>query len=225
MYVSISKDLIHRVENKISRMQKAEIEASIPNIDKTMVVDASSIYNKAAFGEHLHLLDIIPKEWVKEKNEAVISIEFKANSEDTEPNRHVSIRFSGMTAAYCPPSPGEYYGYNNSTKIKLEDVLAFAESTPGRQEIIDRVNDAKVMFEINVRWAKIRGDIVGFLKKCKSLNEAVKLLPTIKMYADKDDIERLERKVDRAPRQDIVLDIDVDTITASAVAARMSGTI
>jgi hypothetical protein len=227
MYVAISKDLVNRVRTKISHMRKAEIASTVPNLEKSYTVDASDIYNKAVFGEHLHLMDIVPKHWFRKRESSGISIYYKSDETCTDYDRNTSISFEGMTNAWTPPSGEQhsFYVYSYAATINLNDVLAFPEGTPGRQEIIDRVNDARTCFDINVRWDKVTADVVGFLERCKSLNEAVKLLPSIKMYVDKEDIDRLERKVERAPRQEIVMDIDTDTITASAVAARLAQTI
>jgi hypothetical protein len=49
----------------------------------------------------------------------------------------------------------------------------------------------------------------------------MKLLPTLRMYVAPEDIERLEKKVERAPRRELVLDVDAEGITAAAVAARL----
>jgi hypothetical protein len=227
MYVAISKDLIERVADRISRMNTAEVQSTLPNLEKSYAVDASGIYNKAAFGEHLHLLDISPNKWFRKRESANIHVSYKSDETSTEYDRNTSITFAGMTNAWTPPNGSEssYYVYSGGVTISIDEVLALPVGTPGRQEIIDRVNDARVCFDINARWDKVRTDVVSFLKKCKSLNEAIKLLPSIKLYVDKIDIERLERKVERAPRPEIVMDIDSDTITASAVAARMSGVI
>ena len=225
MYVAISKDLVQRVQDRIRHMRKAEISSTVPNLEKSFSLDASKLFNKAAFGEHLHLLDIAPKEWFRKRDVASMRVIYKYSEASADYDREASIRFEDMTNAWSPPTSSEYYVYNSTPTITLDEVLAFPEGTPGRQEIIDRVNDNRTTFDINARWGKVDKDIVDFLRKCKSLNEAVKLLPSIKLYVDKDDIERLERKVERAPRQDIVLDFDTDTITASAVAARMQGTI
>lgn len=227
MYVAISKDLVQRVKDRIHHMRKAEIESTVPNLDKTFAVDASSIFNKAAFGEHLHFLDIAPKTWFRKRESSSIHVRYKSDENSAEYDRDTSVRFEGMTNAWSPPNGSEssFYVYSGSASINIDEVLALPESTPGRQEIIDKVADSRTEFDINVRWDKVQKDIVDFLGKCKSLNEAVKLLPSIKMYVSQQDLERLERKVERGPREEVVMDIDVDTITASAVAARIQGVI
>lgn len=107
----------------------------------------------------------------------------------------------------------------------LDQLRAMPEGTPGRAECIQRFEDGCVEAEIMTRWEKIGTDVTDFLEKCKSLNEAIKLLPGVRMYVDRDDIARMEKKVQRAPRTELAADIDGDGITAAAVAARLVSSI
>jgi hypothetical protein len=78
---------------------------------------------------------------------------------------------------------------------------------------------------INARWEKIKVDIDEFLQKCKSLNEAVKLFPGVRMYIHYDDRERLDRKLERpAQRAKIVESYDTEGLTAAAIAAKLAAT-
>jgi hypothetical protein len=96
------------------------------------------------------------------------------------------------------------------------------EDTPGRAEILQRWENELVVRSINERWSKITKDVTEFLDKCKSLNEAVKLFPTVRMYIHSQDLERLDRKVERpSQRKAIVLDVDTDGLTAAAIAAKL----
>jgi hypothetical protein len=76
---------------------------------------------------------------------------------------------------------------------------------------------------MDARWEKIKTDIDEFLDKCKSLNEAVKLFPGVRMYIHSEDIERLERKLERpTQRAKIVEDVDTEGLTAAAIAAKLA---
>jgi ribosomal protein L35AE/L33A len=80
-----------------------------------------------------------------------------------------------------------------------------------------------IALDIDARWAKIETDIVEFLNKCKSLNEAAKLVPNVVMYIHSDDMERLNRKVERqSQRKAIVQSVDTEGLTAAAIAAKLS---
>jgi hypothetical protein len=78
-------------------------------------------------------------------------------------------------------------------------------------------------FALNARWKKVSEDISEFLEKCKSLNEAVKLFPGVRMYISAEDAERLDRKVERAAqRKAIVHSYDTEGLIAAAIAAKLA---
>jgi hypothetical protein len=126
-----------------------------------------------------------------------------------------------MTFAYQRPKDN-YYNRPDS-ELTLDQVRAFPEETPGRAELLQRWDDAVVEKAVNARWEKIKDDIDEFLQKCKSLNEAVKLFPGVRMYIHRDDIERLERKLERpTQRAKIVESYDTEGLTAAAIAAKLA---
>lgn len=219
MYVAISKELICRVEATIHNMERAELDAATPEFSKEYDIDASELFNLASFGDHVHLLPQLPKEWLRQAKTGVIKI---INADGT--TYSACIQFQGMNRAYHRPDPSLYGGYAATPELEYNRVVELPDNTPGKAEFIQRAHDARTRFEICTRWGKVHRDVVSFLKMCKSLNEAVKALPTLKLYLSKADIERLERKVERKPvgQESLVANIDVDGLTAAAVAARLA---
>lgn len=221
-YVAISKDLIERVKENIHRMRKSEVAGSCPGVasGREVTKDVSALFTKGCWGEYAYLLEKMPKEdWLRRCEVADIHVIGEATLNDRPFTVKTSVRFRGLTNAWAKPSTG-YYGDSHS-KFSIEEVNALPDGVLGKSDLLERYEEALVEAEINLRWAKIMNDIVEFLGKCKSLNEAVKLLPAVKMYVDKGDIQRMERKVERAPRQELVSGVDTGAITASAVAARL----
>lgn len=217
--VGITKELISRVKTKINGMRKAERANDLPDIDKKYSIDASKLYNIGCWGaDHIHLLESIPKDWLTESLEADITI--RGWTDEVE-SLKTSVRFSGMTFAYQRPRDN-YYNRTDS-ELTLEQVRAFPEETPGRAELLQRWSDATIERVIDARWAKVEADITEFLGKCKTLNEAVKLFPGVRMYIHYEDIERLERKLERpAQRAKIVESYDTEGLTAAAIAAKLA---
>ena len=217
--VLISKDLINRVEAKIEGMRKAERAGDLPNIDKNISVDASQLYNIGSWGaEHVHLLGTIPKHWLTKATDASITI---TGWTDDAVSLKTSVRFTSMTFAYMRPADG-YYNRHQS-ELTVDEVRALPEETPGRAELLQRWDDAVVELAINNKWAKVKTDITEFLDKCKSLNEAVKLFPGVRMYIHYEDIERMERKIERpTQRAKIVETVDTEGLTAAAIAAKLA---
>jgi hypothetical protein len=217
--VGITKDLINRVETKIDGMRKAERASDLPNIDKSYSIDASMLHNTGCWGaEHVHLLNTIPKDWLYKTSDSSITI---TGWTDEAIHLKTSVRFTGMTFAYHRPDVG-YYNKHIS-ELTLDEVRAFPEETPGRAELLQRWDDAVIELAINERWGKVKTDITEFLKKCKSLNEAVKLFPGVRMYIHYEDLERLDRKAERpTQRAKIVEEVDTEGLTAAAIAAKLA---
>lgn len=217
--VGISRDLINRVETKITGMRKVERNSDLPDIDKHYSIDASMLYNTGCWGaEHVHLLGMIPKDWLTESHDSSITI---AGWTDEAVALKTSVRFTGMKTAYQRPS-ASYYNKHQS-ELTLDELRAFPEETPGRAELLQRWDDAVIELAINQRWDKVKKDITEFLNKCKSLNEAVKLFPGVRMYIHADDLERLDRKAERpTQRAKIVETYDTEGLTAAAIAAKLA---
>lgn len=219
--VYITKELIARVKQKINAMRRSERGADLPNIDKNYSVDASQLYNIGCWGaEHVYLLNMIPKDWLSETTDGNITINGLLENGAT---LGTSVRFTGMKSAYQRPKDG-YYNRHDS-ELSLEYVRSLPEETMGRAELLQRWEDAVIELDINSKWHKVEEDIAEFLKKCKSLNEAVKLFPNVTMYIHSEDMERLNRKVERvSQRKAIVESYDTDGLTAAAIAAKLAET-
>jgi hypothetical protein len=216
--VGITKELINRVKQKINGMRRAERASDLPDIDKNYSIDASMLYNIGCWGaDHVHLLNTIPKEWLTKTTDANVTI---AGWTDEAVQLNTSVRFTGMTFAYRRPADG----YNRAdSELTLAQVRAFPEETLGRAELLQRWDDAVIKKAIDDRWAKVEADITEFLQKCKTLNEAVKLFPGVRMYIHYEDIERLDRKLERpAQRAKIVESYDTEGLTAAAIAAKLA---
>lgn len=111
-----------------------------------------------------------------------------------------------------------YYGNSKEFKLNVDDHNALL---PLRDLLIARD-------ECSHRWSAVESQVMTFIEKCKSLNEAVKLWPDLRRYIDEDYIERLDKKVERSKSQssaaaDALKALDVDLVNSSVVLARMAG--
>lgn len=111
-----------------------------------------------------------------------------------------------------------YYGSRKEFKLSVDD-----------HEVLSPLRDIMVARdECAQRWAAVEKQVMGFIEKCKSLNEAVKLWPDLRRYVDRDYIERLDKKVERTKPEAsaaaaALKDMDVDLVNSSVVLARMAG--
>lgn len=220
--VGITKELRDRVKSVISSMEYKEIRADVPELEKSYTMDASYLYHYGCWGkEHMHLTHEIPHDWLSKITESNISV--KGVLDDGISVLTCSARFNGMNAFARPAA--SYYNRTESI-IELHDLQAMPEVVLGRAELLKRWEDAVVAKGINDRWSKIKSDIDDFLKKCKTLNEAVKLFPNVRLYIDGDDLERLDRKVERlTQRKKIVEEMATDELTAAAIASKLMGAV
>lgn len=217
--VGITQELLDRVKSVISGMRQAEINSDVPEHSKEYTADATFLFHRGCWGaEHVHLIDKIPKDWLAPVSAASITIKGIYDGQELK----TSVMFRDLKGAYSRPK--ESYWNKSDCELSLYDIESLPGDTIGRSQCLQRWVDSCCVFEISKRWDKVSGDVVGFLKKCKTLNEAVKLYPGVKMYLSPDDIARLERKVERlSQRKKIVEDLATDELTAAAMAAKLVG--
>lgn len=222
-YVAITGDLLNRVQGRITVMKKREIEADCPGLEAVHTLDASDLHNLANWGAaNLHLMPQIPNEWMSKREEAdiVVTGAVQLDNVPDPVNVKKSVRFKGLTNAFARPSPD--YWSRSDCVIHINDLRALPDDMVGRNELVHQFEMACTEAQIIARWEKVNSDIQAFLRKCKSLNEAIKLFPAVKMYLHDGDIRRVEAKVQRGPRAEIVSDLDTGAITAAAIAAQLS---
>jgi hypothetical protein len=217
--VYITQELKQRTTSKISKMCFQEINNDVPGYNDTKQVEATQLYHTGCWGkEHVHLLNVIPKDWLRVEKSCHITVR---GEDESGTEFGFSQGFEASSPVFCSRPRPDYWNRADS-KLSLNDVRAMPEDTPGRAEILKRWENELVVRSINERWSKITTDVTEFLDKCKSLNEAVKLFPTVRMYIHSQDLERLDRKVERlSQRKAIVLDVDTDGLTAAAIAAKL----
>lgn len=211
-----------RVISRIRSMKNSEINAEAPNLNKTHFIDASYLYNYGCWGkDHVHLLNQIPKDWLAQSKDVHIEL---TDTIDAEVKSNCSVRFSGLTNGYQRPKDS-YYAHSRSV-IEYRDLLAMDDALDGKDILMAAWEENKVVQAVHAKWDQIEKDILNFFSKCKTVNEAVKLYPGVRLYIHPEDIERLDRKVERmSVRKKIVEDMATDEITAAAIAAKLMGAV
>lgn len=218
--VMITKDLLRMVQHRIETIAAAEVREECPDLEKSYAIDVADLYHKITWAENLHLLDVLPQEWLRPIDAPVIrTVE--------EGGLVAVVQFTGVAAFERPSRPSGYYRSTIEPTTTIE-WLWENSALPGAKELIQRHADAKKAKEIQEKYKEISEKVTAFLQRCKSLNEAVKLMPSLKMYVSKDHIERMERKVDRQTAadlraQELLKGIDQDQLMAVGMAAKIQG--
>lgn len=219
--VYITKELLSRVKTMVHRMRNAEIASECPTMDNRISSDCSALLNAAQWFGHEELFEKMPRDWLRTDTHPDMRVLYAVEGQPED--KSVLIAFEKQTAFYYRPTPNTYS--TERSQCKLSWLEMNVDKYPGAQEVIDAVREKQRGAEIRDKWAKVYNEVEAFLGKCKSLNEALKLLPNIKMYIDEDDIERVERKVVRTKREDVITVDIAETLTAAAVAARLAGVV
>jgi hypothetical protein len=81
--------------------------------------------------------------------------------------------------------------------------------------------------EIDARWQLVENQITGYVRECKSMNEAVKVWPEVRRYLAIDDLAKIDEKAEAKKKEpskamERLKAIDFDTINQSLVLARMA---
>ncbi len=216
-HVAISRDFIQRVDNKIDRMQNAELRA-LGNEPQVSMSPDSKIMLETIWGEYLHLRSQIPQAWWNINNCARVSF----NTTTSRPNSDgVAVPIS-MSVTVRPTTGDFDFPPNASwhTNRMLSD-----RDHPDFKEVV-AYGDSKA--EIEERWRVVRTKVTEFFKSCKSMKEAVTLWPDCKVYIDDEDIARFEKKVVKTASQDseaakVLAGLNTDELMGAAVVARLSG--
>jgi hypothetical protein len=216
--VYITQELSGQVSGVIKRMRESEIVTNNAEIGKPIELDTSGFLTKAMWGNYLHLKDQMPAEWVSISNSPTLNVHVPTDDAGNKVVHAITFRNQNV-----PNRPNN----DRWNEPKIACKKAYLEANvdmAGVQNVLNYLDRVELNAEIKARWAKVEGDIMAFLGKCKSLNEALKLWPGVKMYIPRDYLERVERKVERKVREkEILEDTPVDTLTAAAIAARLSG--
>jgi hypothetical protein len=216
-HVAISRDFLNRVDNKIDRMQSAELKALGTEPKVTMPTE-SQVMLDTLWGANLHLRNQIPDTWRNRSNCARVHFNTKTtrlNSDGETVPVSMSVTVQPTSGEFDFPPDANWH-----TTRFLSD-----RDHPDFREMV-AYGDAKA--EIEVRWHTVRTKVTEFFKSCKSMKEAVTLWPDCKVYIDDEDIQRFEKKVVKTASQDsdaakVLAGLDTDQLMGAAVVARLSG--
>lgn len=215
--VYITQELSGRISNVIKRMCDAEITNNNAEIGKPIELDTSEFLTKAMWGDYLHLKDQMPQEWLSTNTGPSMHV-IAIDEAGGETSRQISFR--NQKVLNRPNNDRWSEPRIKCTKAYLEANAHMA----GVQNILNYLDRVDLNEEIKKRWNKVETDVMLFLSKCKSLNEALKLWPGVKLYIPSEYIQRVEHKVERKVREKAIIEeTPVDTLTAAAIAARLSG--
>lgn len=219
-YVAISNGLISSTERNIRNMRDKEKETRTAPPEQGTVPDEDGNMTALIWGDHHHLRNQLPDNWKHNPGRVTLRCGFKLNPED-EKGYSVDYQVtapSGFESPCTSDNHSSYYGY--IVKVDEHNHLLPA----GAKELIEH---RKFCREIDNRWADVESKVRQFLNASKSLNEAIKVWPGVSLYVNKEYLDRVNDKVVRGvrPKSDVeqlAASIDLDSLTAAAVASKLT---
>jgi len=209
-YVAINSAFLARVESKIRTMRSAELK-TVGDLPTPNITPQSALFLDLVWGEQKHLKDVLPDKWRPSHQQFRFDIVVREHTFET--------RINTNTTAFANSFPPNTVWYDTYT-IDVEQAKEYPELHP-------LIEVCQARAEIFDRWDAVETKVIGFLRECKSLNEAVKLWPDLVTYIDKNDIERLEAKrektVNSSRAAEALAALDTDELMGAAVIARLSG--
>lgn len=209
-YVAISGELKTSVKEQIRNLERKDVGA-IPDVPSSVSLDTipEDLKDKV-WGEHRHLEAMMPKDWKVYRDDLTLKVKFVSDDSIVH-NTTFEVMFKGDTLP-CPPNTRPY-----SFAVEVDEYYPM---------VAEYLVYRKKVAEVETRWNKVKVDVMKFLENCKSLNEAIKLWPDIRIYIPKQYIERIEKKAERAVSNtsalDILKGIDTDGAVAAAIGARLA---
>lgn len=219
--VYITRELISQVKRRVDKMRDNEIHQTVPENENRIEVDSSQLLMEMAWGEYLPTFSLLPEAWlVKDKTPC---FNLMAPNEAGDQEKLFSFDFVNQMSYYAPPTAERWSAPRPSC---TKEWLEAHTHLQGCNEVLERLGQKEVRRDITQRWGKVASDIELFLGKCKSLNEGLRLWPALKMYVPDEYIERVETKVERRKRvADLVETVNIEELTAAAIAAKLSGAV
>lgn len=226
-YVAISSGLINTITHHIEAMIKSEL-GSLADPDELLRDYLTSPEGKAYIDEWMWKGEEGARVFMEKyaiKRAGTVRVRFSTEVRPEEGPR--TVEDSLTVDMQCAPhrlvplsSPSSYYMNNLVVELNL-----MGEDSPKFEEY-KRALTAQL--ECRERWTKVKEQIINFIRKAKSLNEALKLWPDVARYVPVEYVDKANEKKERPEKKkseaaEALKDLDVDLAATSAVLARMAG--
>ena len=206
-YVSLNENNKSSILNRITGMCQAEANSLGPTpkieySDELAELILRDVWESTNYDKFYGKL---PSAWVSRVEYANVLIP------DGTPYRDV-LYFYFQSPTFYPPNRSASY------KVSI---------SPERPEVQTYLRWFEAQKDCSQRWARVRDQVTVFLDNCKSLNEALKLWPSLEVYIPADLMNKVSARVTRTRPEEskaaqVLQNIDVDMVQAAAVIARMS---
>lgn len=223
MYVARSSRIIDIIRRSIMKMRDAELASYIVT---PSAHDATELANRLLWEENLHLLPQLPKDWLTRVRPADVEIEVVDHrSKANPPQLLTTVAFPASCGVVLPPVRHDTPHWHRPGEPRIMDIdVDSVAHLAGAADLKAAIALALEEEEVRAKWTKVEADIVKLLRSSSSLNEAVRLVPSIKLYLPQDLRDQLDRKAEpvkrlsKAEREAALIgNLDTDALAAAAV--------
>lgn len=183
--VRISKKLLFDVDKAIRSIEHKSLAATVtpfnPVVDPTYKSALVTAALDILWGEHAHLRTQIPEEWTTVVPRLDVTF-IDDKGHNVYPEQQV------VTEVACPPNSSRHGSY--------VEVRVPLSAMPSDFSARVAAFDATLVAHVD-RFKNVRVQVAEFLKRSKSLNDAVKRYPDISLYINQEALDELGRTVDR----------------------------
>ncbi len=225
-FVGVSSHLSRDIRERIERMRGAELDAAGAAVNAKFDYAGNESWLKPIFWDGRPDLEaLLPADWAYKPDRVDIYVKLVkpvANGQGKELIARGNFQIvvdEKATVAPCFKS-----NYRPEIVVEYESI---DQAPIAMHPVLEYVT---VRDNITKKWADIRDKVLNFVESCKSLNEALKLWPELRMYIPQEYLDRVDRKATRNKSEDTpskaleaLAGIDTQEIQAAAVVARMHG--
>lgn len=211
-FVGISDTLVNEVRSQIRYMYQKEVSSlgERPTIslvgDESFIAEAlNELWNDAP-----HLQAQMPKDWCRSWDSIRL---------------HLTVTEANLQKSVDVKLPVTFHGPPKHTAVPVANITGTsAEDIP--EVLFEYARHEVNLRDVAERWNKVEKDIVNFLRECKSLNEALKLWPDLRVYIPQHFLNRVDTKPERnktvSAAASALQNIDTTAAMSAAVIARMA---
>lgn len=217
-YVSISKELIDGIKNGMNAMRNADAESYHEATQVKHVDSFDDRVMELLWGDDRAVMTSIPVSFTHQVSSIRVNL-IIPNEDGT-----TTDSWKNRTEFYIKPNTGSFVAPNRESNPSELTINSLAIDDPFVKDWMDYKITIR---DVNLKWDKLTKQVITFVEGCKSLNEALKLWPDVKLYVPNKYMERVEKKVEKSnavssSAMDALKNIDTDFAVGAVVGARMA---
>jgi len=227
-YVRKTQTMLDDVKRRVQEMRDTEVKDAQPKTsvgsDHPNYESIRAMVEKEMWKEAPELKDKMPPAWCVKNDSATLEITDVENDTGSyyDKNLRVHVTAPDGKPFMCPPNSRSY---GASVKTTADELRSYGDTM--KQWVDKAINAQTLVNEIKSKFATIESQLIAFLDRHASLNAALKAMPELELYIPQSYLDKVAQVDERKPKQHSIsvqeeLDIDVDALSATAIAHRMS---